>query len=56
VSTLPWGISGLFLYYWNDIFAYAAFNKVFSDLQAVAVGATNLIFAVLAMSAARHCY
>jgi MFS transporter, SP family, arabinose:H+ symporter len=33
-----------------DIFAYAGFNKVSSDLQAVAIGATNLIFTMLAMS------
>ena len=38
------------LYYLNDIFARAGFTKVASDLQAVAIGATNLIFTVLAMS------
>ncbi len=38
------------LYYLNDIFAKAGFNKVSGDLQAVAVGATNLIFTVIAMS------
>jgi len=38
------------LYYLNDIFARAGFNKVSGDLQAVAIGATNLIFTVLAMS------
>lgn len=38
------------LYYLNDIFAKAGFTKVSSDLQAVAVGATNLIFTILAMS------
>jgi len=38
------------LYYLNDIFAKAGFTKVSGDLQAVAVGATNLIFTVLAMS------
>jgi len=34
----------------NDIFAFAGFNKVSSDLQAVAIGATNLLFTMLAMS------
>jgi MFS transporter, SP family, arabinose:H+ symporter len=43
------GINAI-LYYLNDIFAYAGFSKVSSDLQAVAIGATNLIFTVLAMS------
>ena len=38
------------LYYLNDIFAKAGFNKVSGDLQAVAIGATNLIFTVVAMS------
>lgn len=38
------------LYYLNDIFAKAGFDKVSGDLQAVAVGATNLIFTVVAMS------
>lgn len=38
------------LYYLNDIFAKAGFTKVSSDLQAVAVGATNLIFTIIAMS------
>jgi SP family arabinose:H+ symporter-like MFS transporter len=38
------------LYYLNDIFAKAGFTKVSSDLQAVAVGATNLLFTILAMS------
>jgi sugar porter (SP) family MFS transporter len=38
------------LYYLNDIFAYAGFSKVSSDLQAVAIGATNLCFTMLAMS------
>jgi MFS transporter, SP family, arabinose:H+ symporter len=37
------------LYYLNDIFARAGFNKVSGDLQAVAIGATNLVFTVLAM-------
>jgi sugar porter (SP) family MFS transporter len=37
------------LYYLNDIFARAGFDQVSGDLQAVAIGATNLIFTVLAM-------
>ncbi|HUZ96402.1 MAG TPA: sugar porter family MFS transporter [Edaphobacter sp.] len=37
------------LYYLNDIFARAGFTKVSGDLQAVAIGATNLIFTVVAM-------
>jgi MFS transporter, SP family, arabinose:H+ symporter len=45
-------ISGInaILYYLNDIFARAGFSKVSGDLQAVAIGATNLIFTMLAMS------
>ncbi len=43
------GINAI-LYYLNDIFAAAGFNKVSSDLQAVAIGATNLVFTMLAMS------
>jgi sugar porter (SP) family MFS transporter len=43
------GINAI-LYYLNDIFAYASFNKVSSDLQAVAIGGTNLLFTMLAMS------
>ena len=38
------------LYYLNDIFAKAGFSKVSGDLQAVAVGATNLLFTIVAMS------
>ena len=38
------------LYYLNDIFASAGFNKVSSDLQAVAVGATNMLFTIVAMT------
>ncbi|HEV2445744.1 MAG TPA: MFS transporter, partial [Candidatus Sulfopaludibacter sp.] len=38
------------LYYLNDIFAKAGFTKVSSDLQAVAIGATNLLFTIVAMS------
>jgi len=43
------GINAI-LYYLNDIFAHAGFSKVSGDLQAVAVGATNLMFTMLAMS------
>ena len=43
------GINAI-LYYLNDIFAKAGFSKVSGDLQAVAIGATNLLFTVLAMS------
>jgi sugar porter (SP) family MFS transporter len=42
------GINAI-LYYLNDIFAKAGFGKVSSDLQAVAVGATNLTFTIIAM-------
>jgi MFS transporter, SP family, arabinose:H+ symporter len=42
------GINAI-LYYLNDIFARAGFNKVSGDLQAVAIGVTNLVFTVLAM-------
>jgi sugar porter (SP) family MFS transporter len=38
------------LYYLNDIFAKAGFTKVSGDLQAVAVGATNLLFTIVAMT------
>ncbi len=38
------------LYYLNDIFARAGFSKVSGDLQAVVVGATNLVFTIIAMS------
>jgi sugar porter (SP) family MFS transporter len=43
------GINAI-LYYLNDIFAHAGFSKLSGDLQAVAVGATNLMFTMLAMS------
>jgi SP family arabinose:H+ symporter-like MFS transporter len=43
------GINAI-LYYLNDIFASAGFSQVSSDLQAVAVGATNLAAVILAMS------
>jgi sugar porter (SP) family MFS transporter len=43
------GINAI-LYYLNDIFAYAGFSKVSGDLQAVAVGAMNLVATLLAMT------
>ena len=43
------GINAI-LYYLNDIFAKAGFTKVSGDLQAVAIGATNLLFTIIAMS------
>ncbi|HET7100570.1 MAG TPA: sugar porter family MFS transporter [Terriglobia bacterium] len=42
------GINAI-LYYLNDIFAHAGFSAVSGSLQAVAVGATNLVFTVIAM-------
>jgi SP family arabinose:H+ symporter-like MFS transporter len=43
------GINAI-LYYLNDIFAAAGFDKVSSDLQAVGIGFTNLIFTMIAVS------
>src|SRR6202035_417752 len=43
------GINAI-LYYLNDIFADAGFSKVSCNLQAVAIGATNLLFTMIAMS------
>ncbi|MGH9328754.1 MAG: sugar porter family MFS transporter [Terriglobia bacterium] len=43
------GINAI-LYYLNDIFARAGFSQVSGDLQAVAVGATNLVFTIIAMA------
>src|SRR5579871_28804 len=43
------GINAI-LYYLNQIFADAGFNKVSSDLQSVAIGATNLVFTMIAMT------
>jgi SP family arabinose:H+ symporter-like MFS transporter len=43
------GINAI-LYYLNDIFAKAGFSKISGDLQAVAIGATNLLFTMIAMS------
>lgn len=47
------GINAI-LYYLNDIFAHAGFSKVSGNLQAVAVGGTNLLFTVIAMSVIDH--
>jgi MFS transporter, SP family, arabinose:H+ symporter len=44
------GINAI-LYYLNDIFSFAGFSKVSGNLQAVAVGGTNLLFTMIAMSA-----
>jgi SP family arabinose:H+ symporter-like MFS transporter len=43
------GINAI-LYYLNDIFAAAGFSKISGDLQAVAIGAMNLIATLLGMS------
>jgi sugar porter (SP) family MFS transporter len=43
------GINAI-LYYLNHIFAHAGFSKVSGNLQAVAVGGTNLLFTIIAMS------
>jgi len=43
------GINAI-LYYLNDIFEKAGFSKVSSDLQAVMIGGTNLLFTVIAMT------
>lgn len=43
------GINAI-LYYLPDIFMHAGFSKMSGDLQAVAVGATNLVFTMIAMS------
>ena len=43
------GINAI-LYYLNSIFESAGFSKVSGDLQSVAVGATNLLFTIIAMS------
>ena len=43
------GINAI-LYYLNDIFGHAGFSKISGNLQAVAVGATNLVFTVVAMA------
>jgi MFS transporter, SP family, arabinose:H+ symporter len=43
------GINAI-LYYLNDIFAHAGFSKMSGNLQAVAVGGTNLLFTIMAMA------
>jgi MFS family permease len=43
------GINAI-LYYLNDIFASAGFGKVSADQQAMAIGATNLLFTIAAMA------
>jgi SP family arabinose:H+ symporter-like MFS transporter len=43
------GINAI-LYYLNDIFVHAGFSKVSGDLQSVAIGGTNLLFTMIAMS------
>ncbi|TAM82791.1 MAG: MFS transporter [Acidobacteria bacterium] len=43
------GINAI-LYYLNDIFAHAGFSGLSGDIQAMAVGATNLLFTIIAMS------
>jgi sugar porter (SP) family MFS transporter len=43
------GINAI-LYYLNDIFAQAGFTRVSSGAQAVIIGATNLLFTLVAMS------
>jgi sugar porter (SP) family MFS transporter len=43
------GINAI-LYYLNDIFAQAGFSSLSSSLQAVVIGATNLLFTLIAMS------
>ena len=43
------GINAI-LYYLNDIFAAAGFSQISGDQQAIAIGATNLIFTMVGMS------
>ena len=43
------GINAI-LYYLNDIFAHAGFSRISGNLQAVAIGATNLAFTMIAVS------
>ena len=47
------GINAI-LYYLNDIFAAAGFSQISGDQQAIAIGATNLIFTMVGMSADRQ--
>ena len=43
------GINAI-LYYLNDMFTAAGFSQVSGDQQAIAIGATNLIFTMIGMS------
>lgn len=43
------GINAI-LYYLNDMFSSAGFSQVSGDQQAIAIGATNLIFTMIGMS------
>ena len=43
------GINAI-LYYLNDIFERAGFSRISSDMQAVLIGFTNLVFTCIAMS------
>ncbi len=43
------GINAI-LYYLNNIFAAAGFSQISSDQQAIAIGATNLLFTIVGMS------
>ena len=44
------GINAI-LYYLNSIFVLAGFSQISGDQQAIAIGATNLIFTIVGMSA-----
>jgi sugar porter (SP) family MFS transporter len=43
------GINAI-LYYLNDMFAAAGFSQISGDQQAIAIGATNLLFTMIGMS------
>jgi SP family arabinose:H+ symporter-like MFS transporter len=43
------GINAI-LYYLNNIFASAGFTQMSGDLQAIAIGATNLVFTLIGMT------
>jgi sugar porter (SP) family MFS transporter len=43
------GINAI-LYYLNDIFQAAGFSQISGDQQAIAIGATNLVFTIVGMS------
>lgn len=43
------GINAI-LYYLNDIFERAGFNRISGEMQAVAIGFTNLVFTLIAMA------